>query len=50
MYWTISEEVEMTNKYLEEMFNTLSHKGNANQNYTEILSHPHQNVNHQENK
>jgi hypothetical protein len=32
------------------MFNILSHKGNANQNYTEILFHPNQNGNHQENK
>jgi hypothetical protein len=31
------------------MFNTLSHKGNANQNYTEILSHPTENSYHQEN-
>jgi hypothetical protein len=36
----------MANKYI----NILSHKGNANQNYTEILSHPSQNGNHQENK
>jgi hypothetical protein len=26
----------------EEMFNVLSHKGNANQNYTNISSHPSQ--------
>jgi hypothetical protein len=32
------------------MFNILNHKGNANQNYTEIPSHPSQNVYHQENK
>jgi hypothetical protein len=31
----------------EEMFNVLSHKGNANQNYAEIPSHPSQNGNHQ---
>jgi hypothetical protein len=31
------------------MFNILSHKGNANQNYTEIPSHPSQKGN-QENK
>jgi hypothetical protein len=32
------------------MFNILTHKGNANQNYTEIHSHPSQIGNHQENK
>jgi hypothetical protein len=32
------------------MFKILSHKGNANQNYTEIPSHPSENSNHQENK
>jgi hypothetical protein len=32
------------------MFSILGHKGNANQNYTEILTHPIQNGNHQENK
>jgi hypothetical protein len=32
------------------MFNILNHKGNANQNYTEIPSHPSQNGNQQENK
>jgi hypothetical protein len=26
----------------EEMFNILSHKGNTNQNYTKISSHPSQ--------
>jgi hypothetical protein len=31
------------------MFNTLNHKGNENQNYAQILSHPSQNDN-QENK
>jgi hypothetical protein len=30
------------------MFNTISYKGNANQNYTKILSHSSQNGNHQE--
>jgi hypothetical protein len=34
----------------EEMFNTLSQKGNANQNYTEIPSHPSPNGYHQEKK
>jgi hypothetical protein len=32
------------------MFNILSHKGNANQNDTEIPSHPSQNGCHQESK
>jgi hypothetical protein len=32
------------------MLNILSHKGNANQNNTEISSHPNLNGNHQENK
>jgi hypothetical protein len=32
------------------MFNILSDKGSANQNYTEIPSHPSQNGSHQENK
>jgi hypothetical protein len=32
------------------MFNTLSHKGNANQNFTDILSHPSHIGNHQGNK
>jgi hypothetical protein len=32
------------------MFDTLSHKGNANQNSTRIPSHPNQNGNHQEKK
>jgi hypothetical protein len=32
------------------MFNILSHKGNAKQNYIEILSHPSQKGCHQENK
>jgi hypothetical protein len=32
------------------MFNILSHKVNANQNYTEVLSYPCQKGNHQENK
>jgi hypothetical protein len=32
------------------MFDILSHNGNANQNYTEIQSHPNQNDDHQENK
>jgi hypothetical protein len=27
----------------EEMLDILNHKGNANQNYSEILSHPSQN-------
>jgi hypothetical protein len=30
----------------EEMLKILSHKGNANQNDTEILHHPSQNGNH----
>jgi uncharacterized damage-inducible protein DinB len=30
----------------EEMFNTLSHKGNKNQNYTKILPHSSQNGYH----
>jgi hypothetical protein len=34
----------------EEMFNILSHKGNANQNYIEIPFYPCQNGYHQENK
>jgi hypothetical protein len=34
----------------EEIFNILSHKGNANQNDTEIPSHTSQNGYHQENK
>jgi hypothetical protein len=32
------------------MLNILSHKGDTNQNYTEIQSHPSQNGSHQENK
>jgi hypothetical protein len=32
------------------MFGILSHKRNANQNYTETLSHPIQNDHHQDNK
>jgi hypothetical protein len=32
------------------MFNTLSHKGNANENYTKIPPHPSQNGNYQENE
>jgi hypothetical protein len=32
------------------MFNNLRHKGNDNQNHTEIPSHPNQNGNYQENK
>jgi hypothetical protein len=32
-----------------KLFNTLSHKGNANQHYTEIPSHPSQDGNHQGN-
>jgi hypothetical protein len=38
------EEMQMTNKYI------LSHKGNANQNYTKISSYPSQIAHHQENK
>jgi hypothetical protein len=34
----------------EETFNICSYKGNANQNSTEIPSHPSKNGNHQENK
>jgi hypothetical protein len=34
----------------EETINILSHKGNANQNITEISSHPSPSVYHQENK
>jgi hypothetical protein len=32
------------------MCNTISYKGNENQNYTEIPSHPSENDCHQENK
>jgi hypothetical protein len=32
------------------MFEVFHHQGNANQNYTEIASHPNQNGYHQENK
>jgi hypothetical protein len=32
------------------MFNIVSHKGNANENYNEIPFHPTQNDKHQENK
>jgi hypothetical protein len=32
------------------MFNIFSRKGNVNQKYTEIPSHPNQTGNHQENK
>jgi hypothetical protein len=32
------------------MFNIFTHQGNANQNNTEISSHPSQNSCHQENK
>jgi hypothetical protein len=32
------------------MFNTLSHKGNTDQNDSDIPSHPSQNSYHQENK
>jgi hypothetical protein len=32
------------------MFNIVSHKGNANENYNEIPFHPTQNGKHQENK
>jgi hypothetical protein len=34
----------------EEIFNILSHKGNAAQNYIEIAPHPSQNSYHQVNK
>jgi hypothetical protein len=40
----------MANKYMKKMFNILKHKGNANENYIKILSHPNQNGSHQENK
>jgi hypothetical protein len=40
-----NEEVQMANKYMN-MFNILSHQGNANQNNTEIPSHPSQNGYH----
>jgi hypothetical protein len=33
-----------------KMFNTLNHKGNSHQSYTEILSHLRQNDNNQEHK
>jgi hypothetical protein len=31
--------MQMTNKYMEKMFNITSHQKNANQNHNEILSH-----------
>jgi hypothetical protein len=34
----------------EEVFNILSHNGNANQKYTDIPSHNSQNSSHQEEK
>jgi hypothetical protein len=40
------EEVQMANEH-KEMLNILVHKGNANQNYTEIPPHPSQNGYHQ---
>jgi hypothetical protein len=44
------EETQIDNKLHEEIFRILSHKGNANQNYTEIPSHSSQNGYHQEKK
>jgi hypothetical protein len=35
---------------MKEMFNLLNHKGNENQNSTEIPSHSSQNDSHQENQ
>jgi hypothetical protein len=34
------EKIQMANKYLKKMFNTLSLKENASQNYTKIPSDP----------
>jgi hypothetical protein len=39
----------MVNKYVK-IINILSHKGNSNQNYTEIPPHQGQNGHYQENK
>jgi hypothetical protein len=46
---TSNEEVQVANKYIK-IFNILSHKGNAAQNYIEIAPHPSQNSYHQVNK
>jgi hypothetical protein len=44
-------EVQMANKYImKKCSSSLSHKRNANQNDTEISSHPSQNGNHEKNK
>jgi hypothetical protein len=37
---SFSKEVQMTNKYVNKMFNIFKHQGNANKNYLEIPSHP----------
>jgi hypothetical protein len=37
----------MANKYMKKMVNIFTHKGNANQNYTEIQSYLGQIGNHQ---
>jgi hypothetical protein len=42
----LKEEVQMA----EKIFNLFSHQEKANQNYTEIASHPSQNGDHQENE
>jgi hypothetical protein len=46
---SFQKQYKWLNKH-EEMFNILSYKGNANQNYSESPSHPSQNGHHQENK
>jgi hypothetical protein len=38
-----SEEYRMAEKHLKNMFNLLSHQGNANQNNSEIPPHTSQN-------
>jgi hypothetical protein len=44
------EEIQRATKIHEEMFGILTHKGNANQNYTKFPSHPRKIGNYQENK
>jgi hypothetical protein len=45
----LPKEAQMANKSIK-ILNILSHKGNANQNCIEILSHSSQNGYHQRNK
>jgi hypothetical protein len=49
--WKVLTKLKMEEVQIhEEIFNTFSHKGNANQNYTEIPSHSSQLGHHQGNK